>query len=161
MAKAKRTSELTGKTLIDDLKDLLIDGSVGTQEDICKELERLGHPDVNQSKISRLLRSTIGAVKGKNQHGQIVYRLPKEPAPPSKGATLSSMILRVDSNEMCVLIHTSPGAASLVGRLLDYCEKESGIMGTIAGDDTVLVIPKSVANIEAVLEEVKKLIWNN
>jgi transcriptional regulator of arginine metabolism len=161
MVKArKKTSEITGKTLVEDLKDLLTDGIVGTQEEVCNKLIEMGHNDVNQSKISRMLRQTIGAVKGYNQHGDIVYRLPKEPAPPNKKATLGSLIMRVDHNEICVIIHTSPGAASVVARLLDYCEYESKIMGTVAGDDTILVLPKSVEEIESVHHEIKQLIWS-
>ena len=58
------------------------------------------------------------------------------------------------------IISTSPGAASVVARLLDYCEHESRIMGTVAGDDSILVIPKQKDEIELVFDEVKKLIWN-
>jgi transcriptional regulator of arginine metabolism len=157
----KKLSEITGKTLVEDLKDLLTEGVVGTQEEVCTKLVEMGHNDVNQSKISRMLRQTIGAVKGYNQHGDIVYRLPKEPAPPSKKATLGSLILRVDHNENSVFIHTSPGAASVVARLLDYCENESRIMGTVAGDDTILVLPKTISDIELVYHEIKQLIWSD
>ncbi len=156
----KKVSAVTGKTLVEDLKDLLTEGIVGTQEEVCQKLVEKGHEDVNQSKISRMLRQTIGAVKGYNQHGDIVYRLPKEPAPPTKKATLGSLILRVNKNEHMVLIHTSPGAASVVARLLDYCENEDAIMGTIAGDDTILVLPRSVEHVDLVLREVKQLIWD-
>lgn len=159
MVKVHKRSEVTGKTLVEDLKDLLTEGIVGTQEELCSKLETLGHHDVNQSKISRMLRQTIGAVKGYNQHGDVVYRLPKEPAPPCKQATLGSLILRVDKNELCIMVHTSPGAAPVVARLLDYCENESEIMGTVAGDDTILVVPKSVSNIDNVFHEIKQLIW--
>ncbi len=157
----KKISEITGKTLVEDLKDLLTEGIVGTQEEVCQKLMEMGHGDVNQSKISRMLRQTIGAVKGYNQHGEIVYRLPKEPAPPNKKATLGSLIMRVDKNENCIIIHTSPGAASVVARLLDYCEYESKIMGTVAGDDTILVLPKSVDEVDLVHHEVKQLIWSD
>lgn len=158
--KSKKISDITGKTLLEDLKDLLTEGIVGTQEEVCQKLAELGHGDVNQSKISRMLRQTIGAVKGYNQHGEVVYRLPKEPAPPNKKATLGSLILRVDKNEAMIIIHTSPGAASVVARLLDYCESESRILGTVAGDDTILVLPKTVDEIKLVFDEIKQLIWN-
>lgn len=58
----------------DDLRTLLSEGKVTTQEDICTALEKLGHA-INQSKVSRLLRK-LSAVKSKNELGQIVYRLP-------------------------------------------------------------------------------------
>jgi transcriptional regulator of arginine metabolism len=42
-----------------------------------------------------------------------------------------------------IVIHTTPGSASLVARHLDRA-RPAGILGTIAGDDTLLVIPRSV-----------------
>ena len=59
-----------------------------------------------------------------------------------------------------VLIHTSPGAASVVARLLDYCENESAILGTVAGDDAILVLPRSVSDLDLVMREVKQLLWS-
>jgi len=38
-----------------------------------------------------------------------------------------------------VVIHTSPGAAQLIARLLDSLGKSEGILGTIAGDDTIFI----------------------
>jgi len=40
-----------------------------------------------------------------------------------------------------VVIHTSPGAAQLIARLLDSLGKAEGILGTIAGDDTIFITP--------------------
>ncbi len=157
----KKVSPITGNTLVEDLKDLLTEGIVGTQDEVCQKLLERGHKDVNQSKISRMLRQTIGAVKGYNQFGDIVYRLPKEPAPPSKQATLGSLILGIEKNENVVLIHTSPGAASIVARLLDYSEKDTTIMGTVAGDDTVLVLPKKNDLLEDAYSQVRTLIWSD
>ena len=38
MVKVHRRSEVTGKTLVEDLKDLLTEGIVGTQEELCSKL---------------------------------------------------------------------------------------------------------------------------
>ena len=38
---------------------------------------------------------------------------------------------------MLIVIKTSPGAAQLIARLLDSIGKSEGILGTIAGDDTI------------------------
>ncbi len=142
--------------ILDNLRDLLLEGAVSTQEDIGTALIKQGH-DVNQSKVSRMLRK-IGAVKSKNEFGQIVYRLPKEPAPPSLNSQLASLIIDISCNENMIVINTSPGSASVISRLLDYQRDKSGILGTVAGDDTILVIPKSVKQTQAVLQEIKLLL---
>ena len=46
------------------------------------------------------------------------------------------------------MIHTSPGAAQLIARLLGSLGKAEGILGTIAGDDTIFITPTSDTDIE-------------
>lgn len=143
-------------SLSDDMRTLLIEGKVTTQEGICTALETLGHA-VNQSKVSRLLRK-IGAVKSKNEKDQIVYRLPLEPAPPTTSSQLSSLIMEVVANEATIIVYTSPGSAQLIARILDYHKKEIQILGTIAGDDAIFIAPKSIEKIETSVSEIRKLL---
>ncbi len=142
--------------LDDALKDLLMGRKAATQEDLCLELAKLGY-DINQSKASRLLRK-IGAVKVTNEQGLIVYSLPREPAPPSMHTPLKDLIIDIVSNEVLVLIFTSPGSASMVARLLDYNQIKTEILGTIAGDDTIFVAPKSIQRIDRLLQEIRSLL---
>ncbi|MBS0358755.1 MAG: arginine repressor, partial [Proteobacteria bacterium] len=143
--------------IIQRLKQLLVAGMTNTQEDLCAALKKQGF-EVNQSKVSRLLRR-VGAVKTKNEKGEIVYRLAKEPAPPTKETPLSDLILSILNNETMVVIRTSPGSASLVARLLDYQQEQLGILGTIAGDDTILVIPKTIKKTQKLMEELQELLY--
>jgi len=64
------------KIILDDLKRVLLHGGNTTQEAIVLALEGQGH-NVNQSKISRLLRK-INAIKTKNDQGAMVYCLPHD-----------------------------------------------------------------------------------
>ena len=144
--------------LMEDLRALLVQGTASTQESICNTLAA-GHPHINQSKISRMLHK-LGAIKTKNDQGQIIYRLPKEPLPPSTTSPLSSLIIKITHNENNILIFTSPGSASLIARLLDYKQDSTQILGAIAGDDTILVVPKSVKRIDKALTEIKHLLFN-
>ena len=127
-----------------------------TQEDICSVLKKQGY-EINQSKASRLLRK-IGAIKVVNSRGQTVYSLPREPAPPSMNTSLRGLILDIVSNETLVVIYTSPGSASMVARVLDYNQITTEILGTIAGDDTIFVAPKSIKDIHKLAEEIKDLL---
>lgn len=146
------------KTLDDALRALLMGRKASTQEDICAALEKLGY-EINQSKASRLLRK-IGAIKVVNERGQTVYSLAREPAPPSMNSTLRSLILDIVSNEALVVIFTSPGSASMVARVLDYNQITTEILGTIAGDDTIFVAPKSIKDTQKLAEEIKGLLRN-
>ena len=142
--------------LVEALRKLLLEGDVRTQDDICNNLEAQGF-EVNQSKISRLLRK-LGAVKAKNEFEEVVYRLSKEPLPPTKLTPLQELIIDVVHNETTIVVFTSPGCASLIARLLDYTQEKSTILATVAGDDTIFVIPKSVAKIDVTVAEVETLL---
>jgi len=142
------------KSLVDDLRSLLIAGKVTTQDDICVALHTKGH-EVTQSKVSRLLRK-LGAVKSKNEVGKIVYRLPLEPAPPTPNSQLSSLVINIVANEILIIVNTSPGSAQLIARVLDHLQNELQLLGTIAGDDTIIAISKSTKDIHLIVEKIHK-----
>lgn len=153
---AKKKVNKGSQLLTDALRTLLMGRKANTQEDICSVLEKQGY-EINQSKASRLLRK-IGAIKVVNSRGQTVYSLPREPAPPSMNTPLRELILDIVSNETLVVIYTSPGSASMVARVLDYNQITTEILGTIAGDDTIFVAPKSIKDIHKLTEEIKGLL---
>lgn len=142
--------------MLEELKRLLVEGSASTQEDIKRHLTELGY-EVNQAKISRLLRK-LGAVKASNEYGQVVYCLPKEPAPPQTKSLLSNLIIDIECNESLIVIHTSPGSASLFGRLIDHNLLKLNVLGTVAGDDTIIVVPRSTKELQATLLDIKELL---
>lgn len=142
--------------LIDELKSLLQLGRVSNQEDICQALEQAGF-SINQSKISRLLRK-VGAVKTKNEHGDIVYRLPHEPAPPQASDDLSNLVINVACNEALIVVNTSPGAAQLIARIIDYHKTELELLSTLAGDDAIFIAPGSTKNIQDTTDAIKRIL---
>lgn len=144
------------QTLINALKALLTQRTASTQEEICLALEKQGF-DINQSKVSRTLRK-IGAIKVTNSQGQIIYSLPREPAPPTMNTPISDLVTGIACNETLIVITTSPGSASMVARVLDYEQITTGILGTIAGDDTIFVAPKSTKETQKLLLEITKLL---
>lgn len=143
------------QSLVEALRLLLMGRKASSQEHICSALAIQGY-EVNQSKISRLLRK-INAIKVVNAEGQTVYSLPREPAPPTMNTTLKDLIVNVAANETLVVIFTSPGSASMVARILDYNQITTEILATIAGDDTIFVAPKSIKDIKKLAREIKTL----
>lgn len=137
------------KSRLEVIKELLALSEISTQEELAAELERRGYA-ATQSTISRELRK-VGAVKAINSSGDIVYRLPQQViAIPTAIPTqsLNDMLMDIQHNGMMIVLHTTPGSASLVARYLDETKPE-GILGTIAGDDTIFVAPASARKIEA------------
>ncbi len=66
-------------------------------------------------------------------------------------------ILSVNSNENMILIRTLAGRAQGVAHYIDRLNKEE-ILGTIGGDDTVLIIPNKISNISVVLSIIDDII---
>ncbi len=136
------------------IKQLLRNDNVGTQEEICHALEKLGH-SVNQAKISRTLHK-LGAIK-MVENNRTVYRLPVELITVSPGHSLRNLILSIESNDFLIVIQTTPGSAQLVARVLDH-HREVGILGTVAGDDTIFIAPKKTDHIKNILKNITQLL---
>jgi hypothetical protein len=54
---------------------------------------------------------------------EMVYCLPAELGVPTTSSPLKNLVLDIDYNDAVVVIHTSPGAAQLIARLLDSLGK--------------------------------------
>jgi transcriptional regulator of arginine metabolism len=113
---------------------------VRNQEQL-RRLVRAAGFDVTQATLSRDIRQ-LGLVKG---GADGAYQAPGNGA--SNGHTpkgtlnraLAEYLTRVDRVEQLVLLRTGPGQAQLLGVALDSARLPE-IVGTIAGDDTILAI---------------------
>lgn len=124
---------------------LLERGKAAEQAGLVKELAAAGYP-VSQSTVSRDLRY-LGAAK--DSQGR--YRLVGYPEPRSGsqdigvrlGRAINSYAVSIEASANLVVLKTFPGAASVVASALDAAldTGEIGeVLGTVAGDDTVLVV---------------------
>ncbi len=138
------------------LRQLIREGFAYTQEEICKALKQKKF-EVTQSTVSRDLRR-IGAIKTVNEENEIIYRLPEFNNVSSFRLTqdLSGLIVDIESNETTIVVHTSPGSASLVATHIDSLKSSMGILGTIAGDDAIFIIPSSIKKISMVIRKIKE-----
>ncbi len=99
--------------------------------------------EATQTTVSRDLEE-LGAVKVRAPGGETVYALPEMPkeqvAPEDHlRRVLGEWVGEVVHSANLVVLRTPPGCAHVVGSALDRSGFE-GILGTVAGDDTVLVI---------------------
>lgn len=140
------------KSRLDALRKLLGQGSLSTQEALREKLEKIGYR-VTQSTISRDLRK-LGTIKALDSTGQTVYRLSDGGLPPSKVASLADLVLDIRTNGVLLVIQTTIGSASLVARHLDQI-RPGGILGTLAGDDTIFVALASGKESRSVIKEIE------
>ncbi len=116
-------------------------GLIHSQSDLVKHLKKAGFA-VTQATASRDLEE-IGAVRARNSAGDSVYRI-SDSDDESISRTMpvpSDLIISVESSGNLAVVRTPPGGAQLLASSLDH-SGISEIIGTIAGDDTVLVVSR-------------------
>ncbi|MDO6444823.1 transcriptional regulator ArgR [Colwellia sp. 1_MG-2023] len=154
------TAQQKQEALVQAFKELLKQEQFGSQGEIVDALKLQGFDNISQSKISRML-SKFGAVRTRNARQDMVYCLPAELGVPTAKSPLRQLVLDIEHNEMMIIIHTSPGAAQLIARLLDSLSKSDGVLGTIAGDDTIFIAPTNVGEIQQTIERLELLFSKN
>lgn len=137
-------------------REILKNESYGSQGEIVEALKEMGFAHISQSKVSRML-SKFGAVRARNAKGDMVYCLPPELGMPTAKSSLKQLVLDVMHNNVMIVIRTTPGAAQLIARLLDSLGRSEGVLGTIAGDDTIFIAPANVNEIEQIRQQVERM----
>jgi transcriptional regulator of arginine metabolism len=148
------------EALIQAFKNLLNQEQFGSQSDIVEALKSQGFDNISQSKVSRLL-SKFGAVRTRNARQDMVYCLPAELGVPTAKSPLRQLVIDIEHNDVMIIIRTSPGAAHLIARLLDSLSKSDGVLGTIAGDDTIFIAPSDVNKITDTINKLEVLFSKN
>jgi transcriptional regulator of arginine metabolism len=133
--------------------ELLGTNEVRSQPELLALLGRQG-VQVTQATLSRDLVE-LDAVRVRAQSGALVYAVPGEggdrrPNAPGETAAaehrlrrlLSELLVSADAGDHLVVLRTPPGAAQFLASALDKVEY-ADVLGTIAGDDTVLVIGRT------------------
>ncbi len=128
------------------LAQMLSGRRFASQEEIVHALARQGFA-VTQATLSRDLRS-LGVAKRVDAHNRPAYELPG-PAVETIDRERRLLDLKAFVNDIrvaqnLVVVRTPPGHANGVGRAIDLADFEN-IVGTVAGDDTVLVVMADTA----------------
>lgn len=114
-------------------------GKILSQSDLVKELKKAGF-SVTQTTASRDL-DEIGAVRGRN--GYTISESDDDSMARSMPLP-GDLILSVESSGNLAVVRTPPGGAQFLASSLDH-SGISSIIGTIAGDDTVLVVSRKAS----------------
>lgn len=122
---------------------------------------------VTQATLSRDL-DELGAVKVATDDGQLVYAVPAEGgdatvhAPATDTATrlarvASDVLISVDHSANIVVLRTPPGAAQYLASAIDRSDWPE-VIGTVAGDDTVLLVTRAPDGGQAIAAAVLALV---
>jgi transcriptional regulator of arginine metabolism len=119
------------------------EGAIASQDELRRRLRSRGF-DVTQATLSRDIR-TLALVKGPAGYllpyggGPASERDEVDDGMPALGEVLDSFALRVRQAQNLLVLHTILGGAQPVAAALDR-ESLAQVVGTVAGDDTVLLV---------------------
>ncbi len=133
------------------IKEIVQSKTVPSQEELCTDLKKRGF-DITQATLSRDLRE-LGVVRV-HAEGGMRYALTAESEERKMKSLVGVEITSIDANEAMIVIRTLPGRAPGVASFLDSLH-DPHLLGTVAGDDTVVVLPSTIRRIHATMERIK------
>jgi transcriptional regulator of arginine metabolism len=140
------------------IREIVTARAVASQEELRKQLVRRGW-DVTQSTLSRDLRE-LRLARIPDGHGRVRYAFPDSGSGHSDDearhfeAMLPQLLVGVEGVQVLAVARTMKSGAQPVAEALDQLAWPD-IAGTIAGDDTVLIICRSVPGRERVVKRLK------
>ena len=141
------------------LRRIISNSDISSQGELAQALRAAGH-DVTQATVSRDLQA-VGALKARDHDGVLQYQLTSEIAAGddghvSLGRTLAEHVESMQVSANVVVLRTPPGAAHMVAFAIDTFGL-AGTIGTVAGDDTILVVADEATGGQEVMRELERL----
>jgi transcriptional regulator of arginine metabolism len=141
------------------IRRLIGSSTMRSQEDLLVALRREGFA-VTQATLSRDLK-VLGVVRVPDARGEYVYSFSDPEGKAGSGRSLSEDFMRgfisMEFSGAFALVKTLPGHAGSVAYALDHLRLAS-VLGTLAGDDTILVVPRDGATRADIVREIRKRI---
>jgi transcriptional regulator of arginine metabolism len=125
------------------IREIIMNHEIETQDELVESLRKDGF-HVTQATVSRDIKE-MQLIKVPLEDGRYKYSMPAEQRynPMHKlKRTLSDNFVSIDYADNLVVMKSLPGTANAIGALIDNLEWNE-IMGTICGDDTILIICRS------------------
>lgn len=139
--------------------EIISSANVETQEQLLQALTDQGFSST-QATISRDIKE-LRIVKELTSLGTYRYCVPEKDAPPALSDRLNNIfrecVISVDYAENLVVIHTLPGMANAAASALDAM-RSGAVLGTLAGDDTVVIVMREGHAAAAFSGEIKAVI---
>ena len=137
---------------------LVSEYEIQTQEELSEKLRDMGF-EVTQATVSRDIKE-LRLVKVRNDSGVVCYRADSQTETSDVEQRLRSILkhsmVSVDYAENDVVIKTLPGVAQAAAAAIDAMHWNE-IVGSIAGDDTILMVTRSSKTAVEVIEKLKRI----
>ena len=135
--------------------ELIEEYEISTQEALIQRLSEHGF-ESTQTTISRDIRQ-LRLIKGPTGRGTQKYVAPEVRRgndAPGHNSALTDAVIKIEAAQNIIVVKTMSGMANAIAVCIDSLQIRD-IIGSVAGDDTILLVFKSVEKAEAVEEELK------
>ncbi|WP_336780696.1 transcriptional regulator AhrC/ArgR [Paenibacillus illinoisensis] len=136
------------------IREIISQNEIETQDDLVEALRQAGF-QVTQATVSRDIKELL-LIKIPMDDGRYKYSLPTDqrynPIQKLKRALVDNF-LHIDHTNNLVVMKCLPGTANSIAALLDNIEWTE-VMGTICGDDTILIICRTEENSVTVIDRI-------
>lgn len=151
------------KERLKTISEVLKYSVIGSQEELSERLVAKG-VNVTQATLSRDLKA-LKVSKTPLSNGMYKYTLPAQSQPISReltqhNFTSSGAVVSLEMSGTLAVLKTKAGYASAIALDVDN-RRAVEILGTIAGDDTVLIIPREGITKHEIMEVVKQIFDEN
>ena len=146
-----------GQRLI-KIREIITQSEVETQDELVEELRNAGYK-VTQATVSRDIKE-LHLVKVPLNDGRYKYSLPADQRFNPLGKLrrlLGDSFISIDSAQNLIVMHVLPGNATAVAVLLDHLSWNE-LLGTVCGDDTILLIARSEEQAKEVTERILEML---
>jgi len=133
------------------VRELVAANAVESQGDLVALLARAGVP-VTQATVSRDLEE-LGINKVRGADGRNAYAVPEAG---ELAQLLRQFVVAIDASGNLAVVRTPPGAAAAVGSAIDGAGLP-GVLATVQGDDTLLVVARQGVGGRAVADRLRQL----
>ena len=131
--------------------------SVETQEDLAEELKLAGF-DVTQATVSRDIK-TLRLIKTQDADGRYKYSIinqERNDMVDKLTSIFTNTVIHVENIDKMVVVKTLSGSASAAAEAIDTLQLGE-IAGTIAGDNTIFIVVRSLEKAEELVDKMIKM----
>lgn len=141
--------------------EIIDNNDIETQDELCEKLKEMGY-NVTQATVSRDIKE-LKLVKVMADGGNYKYAVMQDVdnlISDKLLAVFSHAFVSADYANNIIVVKTLPGMAQAVASTIDSMKLQE-ILGTIAGDDTLIIIVRTERYAEELVDKFTRLVYKN
>lgn len=145
---------MTKKERLALIEKIILDSEISTQEELTEHLFNMGY-NISQSTISRdMSQLNLIKVEGISKRFKYAKANTASAVSPQIYNLFKQVTLSIEGANNLIVIKTLAGNANTAGMAVDEM-RFTEILGTVAGDDTLLIVTKTNADAEIIIKTLR------